>query len=187
MERIKLLIKTLLKLENVQLQKIIESADLLSNTLLNGGTVFWCGNGGSAAQALHLSTELIVKYKNTRKPYPSIALNADVSLLTAAGNDFGFEEVFVRQIEGLGKENDLLVALSTSGKSPNVLKAIHKAKEKEMKVIFLTGQEPTEVENIVDIVIHVPSKDTPIIQECHQIIGHIIIEEAEKLLEGDEK
>jgi len=182
-KRFEEVLKTIELLSKTETDKIILSAEIISNALKKGKKVLWCGNGGSAAQAMHFSTELMVKYKTKRTPFPSVSLSADTSLITATGNDFGFDEIFSRQVEGLGKEGDVLVALSTSGSSKNVIKAIKTAIAKKMAVIFLTGADPTEVEDQVDVVIHVPSKNTPIIQECHQIIGHIIIEELEKKLE----
>ncbi len=176
-------LKTIELLAEKESNKIKNAAEIIYNALKNGKKVIWCGNGGSAAQAMHFNTELIVKYKNPRSSLPSIALTSDTSVITATANDFGFNEIFTRQIEGLGKEGDVLVALSTSGSSMNVIKAIKTAKAKKMVVIFLTGENFTEVEEEVDVVIHVPSRNTPIIQECHQIIGHIIIEELEKKLE----
>ncbi|HOP32644.1 MAG TPA: SIS domain-containing protein [Candidatus Hydrothermia bacterium] len=184
MERLREIIEILETLKEKESEKLRNAANLIAMTLKSGNTIFWCGNGGSAAQAMHFSTELMVKYKSNRRPFQSIALSADPVLLTAAGNDFGFDEIFSRQIEGLGRENDLLVAITTSGSSANILKAIKKAKEYKIKVILITGEKALELDDDVNVAIHVPSHNTPLIQECHEIIGHILVEEAEKLLGG---
>ena len=139
--------------------------------------LFLCGNGGSAADCQHLAAEFVVKYKSVRTPYPAISLTTDSSILTAAGNDFGFDSIFSRQIEAHGQPGDVLLAFSTSGKSPNVLKAIQQANDFAMKVIAFTGQAGIEAD--VDVCLKVPSSVTARIQEAHILMGHILCELAE--------
>ncbi|MGB9823796.1 MAG: D-sedoheptulose-7-phosphate isomerase [Candidatus Hydrothermia bacterium] len=162
---------------------IEKAASIVAESIKEGHKVLWCGNGGSASQAMHFSAELTVRYKNNRAPYPSISLTADSVFLTACSNDYSFKDIFSRQVSAVGEKGDVLIAISTSGKSPNVNEAVKAAKEKNMKIIYLTGENPCEVENLCDVVIHVPSSDTPIVQECHEVVGHILIEITEKKME----
>lgn len=184
MERLRRVIETLEVFYKTEISNLEKASFLMAETIRSGNKIMWCGNGGSAAQAMHFSTELMARYKETRNPLPSLALPADAVLLTATANDFGFEHAFSRQVEGLGKEGDLLVAITTSGSSKNVVNAIKVAKSKKIKVILLTGERGSEFEEEVDILIKVPSVETPIIQECHEIIGHILVEGIEKNLGG---
>ena len=155
---------------------------MIINTLRDGGKVLICGNGGSAADAQHIAGELLGKFYMIRRALPAIALNTNTSVITAIGNDTSFDEIFSRQVEALGTEKDVLIAISTSGNSRNVIKAIEKAKEKGMKVIGLTGRSGGMMRNICDVLINVPSQDTPRVQESHITIGHIICEIVEKEL-----
>ncbi len=160
---------------------IDEAAALIINTLKNGGKVIFCGNGGSAADSQHLAAELMGRYKFDRKPLPALSLTVDTSALTAIGNDYGYDDVFSRQLEGIGVKGDLLIGISTSGNSKNVIKAINTAKNKEIKVIAFTGQKGGEMKNIADICINVPSDITNNIQEMHIAVGHMLcgfVEEA---------
>ena len=149
-------------------------------TLELGNKILLCGNGGSAADAQHIACELIAKLKHHRKALPAIALTTNTSILTAVANDNAFEEIFARQVEALGKPGDVLVGISTSGNSPNVLKAVHTAKEKRLKTIGLTGAKGDRLASITDICIKVPSDDTQRIQEAHITIGHIICQIVEE-------
>jgi D-sedoheptulose 7-phosphate isomerase len=162
---------------------IEKAASIVAESIKDGHKILWCGNGGSASQAMHFSAELTVRYKKNRSPYPSISLTADSVFLTACSNDYTFKDTFSRQVSAVGEKGDVLIAISTSGRSINVNEAVKVAKEKSMKVIYLTGESPCEVENLCDIVIHVPSSDTPIVQECHEVIGHILIETVERKME----
>lgn len=181
-ERLNLTIQTLNKLQE-QILPLLESSSLMiAEAIRKGNKVLWCGNGGSAAQALHFSTELTVKYKNPRQPLPSLSLPQDPVYLTAISNDLSFENSFSRLVQAIGKEGDILVALSTSGKSKNVNEAVRQAKKMGIKVIYLTGLNTSEVEEFCDIIFHVPSTETPVIQECHEVIGHILIELIEQKL-----
>ena len=160
----------------------IEAAgEQLINTLKQGGKVLLCGNGGSAADCQHIAAELVVRYEKKRKALAAIALTTDSSILTAHANDFDFETVFSRQIEALGNDKDCLIAISTSGKSKNILRAVEAAKSKSMIVIGLTGSEGGELSKQATVSVIVPSVVTARIQEAHILIGHWwcgVIEEA---------
>lgn len=163
--------------------KIEEGATHLSARLRNGGTVAFCGNGGSAAIADHLAAEFVGRYKQNRKPLPAISFNASASL-TAIGNDYGFEDVFARQVQAHLHANDILVAMSTSGKSLNVLRAVEVARKLDVLTIGLTGIHapdwPNALADAADLAICIPSTDTARIQECHLFIGHVWCEEIER-------
>lgn len=159
-------------------------ASLVAATVARGRTVFFCGNGGSAAQAQHFAAELAVRYVVDRPAIPSIALNADTAILTAVGNDYGFERVFARQIESLGRRGDLLVAMSTSGSSPNVIAAVKAAKERGLKVIGFTGARGRAFARRCDLALVVPATATARIQEAHLLVGHLLCERAEAVAKG---
>ena len=164
--------------------QIIEIAKILSRCLKRGKKIFFCGNGGSAADAQHLAAELVVRLKKNskRRALAAIALSTNASVLTACSNDFGFEQVFSRQIEALGQKEDCLVAISTSGRSKNVNLACKTAKEKDLLVISLLGGKGGSQARLSDYKIMVPSTDTPRIQEAHITIGHIICDLIERRL-----
>tara|TARA_Y100000588_G_scaffold272520_1_gene288322 strand:+ start:576 stop:1151 length:576 start_codon:yes stop_codon:yes gene_type:complete len=156
-------------------EQIEKAAEVFINCIKNGGKIFWCGNGGSAGDAQHLATELMGGMTDhDRKPIPSIALTTDSSFLTAWSNDTDFESIFSRQIQGLGEEGDVLVGISTSGNSKNVINALKQAKYKNLKTISLTGKTGGNLDGIADITIKVPSNDTQRIQESHIMIGQIL-------------
>ncbi len=164
-----------------QSEAIEAAGALLINTLKQGGKIMLCGNGGSAADCQHIAAELVVRYEKKRQSMAAIALTTDSSILTAHANDFDFETVFSRQVEGLGHSNDCLIAISTSGTSKNILKATETAKAKGMTVIGLTGNEGGELSLQATLAVIVPSKVTARIQEAHILIGHWwcgVIEEA---------
>lgn len=144
-----------------------------------GGFVYTCGNGGSAAEAMHLSEELIGKYKRPRKPYPAVCLNADPTAITCIANDYGYEQVFARQIEALGRPGDLLVGFSTSGESPNVLRAFEVARQRGVVTIGMLGKSGGKCAAVSDIALVVDHQATEIIQECHQVVLHLILEAVE--------
>ena len=148
----------------------------------NNGKILIAGNGGSAADSQHMATELVGRFYQSRKPLAAIALTTDSSILTAISNDCGFNEVFSRQIEALGTEGDVFVAISTSGTSDNIIHAIMTAKNKGLVVIGLSGQNVSQMSGLCDIMIQVPSSDTPKIQELHLMIEHIICSIVEKTL-----
>jgi D-sedoheptulose 7-phosphate isomerase len=154
--------------------QIAEIAEVAIKSLKAGGTIFWCGNGGSAADSQHLAAELIGRYKLDRRAISSIALTTDTSILTAISNDFGFEFVFTRQLEGLAREGDVLVALTTSGNSQSILNVIRKASELNVSTVLLTSIKYNG--NQGDYVLKVESKETEHIQHAHTAIGHVICE-----------
>ena len=165
-----------------ELQNHIHMACVIAtDTLAKGNKILICGNGGSAADAQHIAAELTGRYKKNRIALPAIALSVDTSALTAIGNDFGFETVFSRQLEALAKEGDLLIAISTSGNSENVINALKKAKELNCRSISLSGKGGGRMNQISDVNIVVPSNDTPRIQEMHILIGHIICQSVDNV------
>jgi D-sedoheptulose 7-phosphate isomerase len=153
------------------IQAIIECA---WDSLQRGGKLLFCGNGGSAADAQHLATECMVRLESERCPIPALALTTDTSLLTAAGNDHGFETIFARQIAGLGRRGDVLVAISTSGNSPNVVCAVEEARRRELQTIGLLGKDGGRLQDLVHLALVVPSSNTQRIQEVHITVGHIV-------------
>jgi D-sedoheptulose 7-phosphate isomerase len=158
---------------------IAAAAGLVQGTLAGGGTLFFCGNGGSAADAQHLATEYVVRYMKNRRALPAIALTTDTSLLTAAANDLGFDQIFSRQVEALVRAGDLLVVHSTSGNSPNVLKAAEAAKAKGAKVLALTARDGGSLKALADVAVVIPTDRTDRAQEMHLMIQHVICELAE--------
>ena len=156
-----------------------QSAEVFANALELGNTIFWCGNGGSASESSHLAVELIGRFKNNRRPLPSISLNSDTSAITCIANDFGYDEIFARQLEGLAKEGDVLVVLSTSGKSENVIRALRNGKELGVTTIALLGKGGGEAVSLADYPIVINSSETARIQEIHLLIGHTFCEFAE--------
>jgi D-sedoheptulose 7-phosphate isomerase len=154
-------------------------AKVIADTLKKNGTVFWCGNGGSAAESSHLAVELIGRFKNNRKSLPSISLNADSSAITCIANDFGYEEIFARQLEGLGKKGDVLIVLSTSGESENILRVLRKAKDMGITSIALLGKGGGQAASLSNLAIVVNSEETARIQEIHLLLGHTFCEYAE--------
>ena len=157
------------------IEDIQSAASLMIDSLRKEGSIFWCGNGGSAADAQHLATELMGGMtSHDRKPIPSIALTTDSSFLTAWSNDMGFESVFSRQIQGLVKVGDVLIGISTSGNSENVLAAVKQAKFKELSTIVFTGNSGGKIDGLADISINIPSEDTQRIQEAHIMVGQIL-------------
>ncbi|MCP3661086.1 MAG: D-sedoheptulose 7-phosphate isomerase [Gammaproteobacteria bacterium] len=166
-------------LEKNNLSEVI---DLIIETITNKNKLLICGNGGSATNAQHFSAELVGRYKLDRKSLPAIALTTDSSIITAIGNDYGYSEVFSRQIEGLGNINDVLFAISTSGNSPNLLRAIEEAKNNNINVIGLLGKDGGKMKEICDLSIIIPSDNTPRIQELHIMVIHIICEILEDIL-----
>ena len=161
--------------------ELLTTADCLIETLKTGGKILVCGNGGSAGQALLLVAELVVRYRTERQGLAAIALGPNPSVITAQGNDVGFEWIFSRQVEALGKKGDVLVAVSTSGRSPNILRAAESAKSTGMPVIALTGNKDSPLRKLADMGVFVPSGETPHIQVAHLAIIHIwcqLIDEA---------
>jgi D-sedoheptulose 7-phosphate isomerase len=163
---------------------ILEIANTMIEALNNGKKVIWMGNGGSAADAQHLAAELVSKFYLERAGLPSLALNANTSILTAVGNDYGFDHVFERQIEAVAESGDVVVGISTSGNSPNVLRAIDHARSKGCVTVAMTGRSGGQLVHSVDLCFRAPSDDTPRIQEVHITAGHIICEVVEATIFG---
>jgi len=158
------------------IEEIGEGGNLMAQTILQGGKILLFGNGGSASDAQHIAAELVGRYKRERPGLPAVALTTDTSILTAVGNDYAFKEIFARQVEGLGRKGDLIIALSTSGNSPNVIAGVEKGLEIGLKVVTLTGKGGGKLGKMGDINIIVPSQNTPRIQEMHILIGHMMCE-----------
>ena len=155
---------------------------MVRDTVRNQRTLFFCGNGGSAADAQHMATEYVVRYMRNRRAYPAIALTTDTSLLMAAANDFGFDHVFSRQVEALGKPGDLLIVHSTSGNSPNVLLAAETARKQGMKVLAFSARDGGKLRALADHSVVIPTDRTDRAQELHLCIEHLICEIVEREL-----
>jgi len=171
------------------LNDIQSSVELMIRTAKENKSIFWCGNGGSAADSQHMAAELMGGLRShDRRPIKSIALTTDSSFITAWSNDTSYDEIFSRQLDALGEEGDLIVAISTSGNSINIFQALMLAKKKNINSIILTGASGGSIANMGDCVIKVPSDDTQRIQEAHLLIEHILCESVEKaLMESDEQ
>jgi D-sedoheptulose 7-phosphate isomerase len=167
-----------------QAEAIAAIADRYETTLRGGGTLLFAGNGGSAADAQHIATEYVVRYQTNRPAMRAVALTTDTSLLTACANDMGFDEVFARQVEALAEPGDLLVLHSTSGESPNVIRAAQSAKARGVGVVALLGKSGGSLKDLVDVALIVPSNDTAHIQELHLAIEHVICDLVEDRLKG---
>lgn len=163
-----------------QMEVISDIAERCRATLTAGQKILFCGNGGSAADAQHLAAELIGRFQKERRSLAAVALTTDTSILTAVANDYGYEEVFARQVEGLGRSGDVLIGISTSGNSKNVVKAVEKARDIGMHTIAFTGEGGGKLSSLCDITLAVPSKVTARIQEMHILVGHIICELVEE-------
>ncbi|HYD54521.1 MAG TPA: SIS domain-containing protein [Gemmatimonadaceae bacterium] len=159
-----------------------EALRLVRETVQGGGTLFFCGNGGSAADAQHMATEYVVRYMRNRRAYPAVALTTDTSLLTAAGNDFGFDHVFSRQVEALARPGDLLVIHSTSGNSPNVLRAAEAARAKGVRVLAFSARDGGALRALADHNVIVPTTRTDRAQELHLCLEHVICDLVEREL-----
>ncbi len=155
-------------------------ASAIIDTFKSGNALYLCGNGGSASDAQHIAAELSGRYKLDRNPLPAESLNNNTSAITAIANDYGFEFIYERLLQSQGKKNDCLICISTSGNSPNVVKAAQYAKENGIVAIGFTGAKDSELSKICDITLKVPSTDTPIIQESHIMIGHVICQIVEE-------
>ena len=159
-----------------------KAADMITNCLRAGNKLLVCGNGGSAADAAHFATEFVVRFTHDRPAYPAIALTSDGGLLTAAGNDYGFEEIFARQVAAFGKENDLLICLTTSGNSENVKRALAEAKTRKLKTIALLGRDGGSTLGMADVDLVVKGDSTARIQEAHKLLLHVLCEIVEERL-----
>ncbi len=175
--------KKILEDSNI-IETIKKVVDYIVDVYKNNGKILLCGNGGSAADAQHIAAEFSGRFKLDRRPLFAEALHVNTSYLTAVANDYSYDEVFSRLVEAFGKSGDFLIAISTSGNSPNILKAIEKARELGIKVLGLSGKDGGKMKDMCDYIIVVPSYNTPRIQEAHIMIGHIIAELVENNLFG---
>ena len=164
------------------LERIKKAAEIIIESLNNGGKIHFCGNGGSAADAQHLAAELSGRFYYDRPPLNAEALHCNTSYLTAVGNDYGYDFIFARLLRGTAKKGDVLIGISTSGNSKNILKAYEVCREMGITVISMTGQTGGAMKEFSDLLLNVPSTDTPRIQESHIMIGHIICELVESAL-----
>jgi D-sedoheptulose 7-phosphate isomerase len=162
-----------LTIETMQ-EKLVLASLLVVETLKNGNKVLLCGNGGSAADAQHIAAELVGRYKSNRRGFPAIALTTDSSILTSIGNDYGYDKIFDRQVEALANKGDLIIGISTSGNSQNIVNALKLGKELDCKTLGFSGSKGGVMNELCDINLIVPSNDTPRIQEMHILFGHII-------------
>ncbi|MCZ2101137.1 MAG: D-sedoheptulose 7-phosphate isomerase [Chitinophagales bacterium] len=164
------------------LSSIHQACDVIVKALKDQKKLLFCGNGGSAADAQHLAAEFTGRFYLERKALPAEALHANTSYLTAVANDYGYNHVYSRLVDGIGHAGDILIALSTSGNSENIIQAIETAKEKDMLTIGFTGESGGKMKDLCDILINIPSKETPRIQESHIMVGHIICQLTESQL-----
>ena len=179
MKNVKSFISALAAIDEGDNLRIANLGSQIAHSLNAGSSIFWCGNGGSAAESSHLAVELIGRLKNNRRPLPSISLNYDTSALTCIANDFGYDEIFARQLEGLAKLGDVLVVLSTSGESENIMRALRKAREIGVTTIALLGKGGGQAKDLADYSIVIYSNETARIQEIHLLLGHTFCEFAE--------
>src|SRR5438046_5142660 len=168
-------IETLQSLKKLQ-PEVALAADFIADCLTNGNKLLICGNGGSASDAAHFATELVVRFAKDRPAYPAICLTGDGGLLTAAGNDYGFDEIFARQVAAFGVPGDVLICLTTSGKSKNVMRALQEAKARKLKTIAFLGRDGGSTIGIADIDLLVKDDSTARIQEAHKLLIHVLCE-----------
>jgi D-sedoheptulose 7-phosphate isomerase len=186
MEKIRNIIRASIETKQKVLadDELVKTIDNIVKAIVNafkdGRHIYFCGNGGSAADAQHLAAEFSGRFYMERKALPAEALHCNTSYLTAVANDYSFDVIYSRLIDGIGKEGDVLIGISTSGNSPNILNAIITAKEKKMITVGFTGESGGKMKNISDYLINIPSTDTPRIQESHIMVGHIICQLAEE-------
>jgi phosphoheptose isomerase len=164
-------------------QEMAQAADVIDQCLRAGKKLLVCGNGGSATDASHFATELVVRFTKDRRALPAICLTSDTGILTAAGNDYGFDEIFARQVAAFGEPGDLLICLTTSGKSRNVIRALEEAKARKLRTIAFLGREGGSSNGIADIDLLVRSNSTARVQEAHQLLLHVLCETIESRLE----
>ena len=163
-------------------QNLLAAVEVCATAIRQGGKILFCGNGGSAADAQHLATELTIRYRTNRLPIAAVALTTDTSALTACGNDLGFDQIFSRQVHAIGRAGDVLIGTSTSGNSPNVILAVEKARELQMRTIAFVGGTGGKLTDLTEIVLKVPSRTTARIQEMHIFLGHLFCELLEQRL-----
>lgn len=175
-------IDLIIKIKNNKsiLDQINKSIISIVEAIKNGNKILLAGNGGSAAESQHIAAEYVGRFNLNRKSMPAIALTTDTSIITSVGNDFGFDKIFQRQIQAFGKKNDIFIAYSTSGKSKNIINALKEAKKKQLMTISFIGSNGANLKEYSDLCIRIPSTRTDKIQECHNMIGHLICNLVEK-------
>jgi D-sedoheptulose 7-phosphate isomerase len=174
-------IETLKSLEKIE-SKIARATEMIEQCLRSGSKLLVCGNGGSASDAAHFATELVVRFAKDRRAYPAICLTGDGGLLTAAGNDYGFDEIFALQVAAFGLEGDVLIVLTTSGKSKNVRRALEEAKSHKLKTIAFLGRDGGSTIGLADVDLLIATDSTARIQEAHQLLLHVLCEAVESRL-----
>jgi D-sedoheptulose 7-phosphate isomerase len=175
-------VRTLKSLKDVEPQ-LSRAADLIDQSLRAGNKLLVCGNGGSAADASHFATELVVRFANDRRPLPAICLASDSGILTAAANDYGFDEIFARQVAAFAQPGDVLICLTTSGKSKNLIRALEEAKARKLKTIAFLGRDGGSTIGIADLDLLIKSDSTARVQEAHQLLLHVLCEMIESRLD----
>lgn len=183
-ETLRRAIATLQAFQEEGLTQVVRAAELITRSLAAGGKLLVFGNGGSAADAQHLAAELVNRYQLERPALPAVALTTDTSILTSIANDYHYDQVFVRQLKALGRAGDVALGISTSGRSANVLEALAAARERGLSTVGLTGREGGEMASHCDILITVPSRETPRIQEVHAVVIHLLCELVDRGLFG---
>ena len=174
--------ETLRRFRETQGEKVVQAARMIASAFSNGGKILIFGNGGSAADAQHLAAEFVNRFRIERPPLPALALTTNSSVLTSVGNDYSFDEIFAKQIKALGQAGDVALAISTSGRSANVLAGVREGRERGLTTIGLTGGQESPLAREVDLAIVVPSEDTPRIQEVHLVVEHLLCELVDTLL-----
>lgn len=164
------------------IETIIEVSKLIADTFGRGNKLLIFGNGGSACDASHIAAEFVNRFKKERPAFPALALNTDMAVLTSIANDYDYSEIFARQMKAFAQENDVVIAISTSGKSPNVIKAVNVARKKKLKTIAFTGAKGDDLASKCDYVFAVPSSDTPRVQETHITLAHVLCQMVEEIL-----
>jgi D-sedoheptulose 7-phosphate isomerase len=177
-------LSSILSLMATREEAVAQAAAMVIDAIRSGHGVLVCGNGGSAAEAQHLAGELVGRFRRERDAWPVLALTADMATVTAVANDYGFEHVFARQVAAFGRPGDVLIGFSTSGESVNVVNAARFARERGLRVIAFTGREPTSLGRLADVDLAVPCQETPLIQEVHTVLVHVICEIVEETLSG---
>jgi D-sedoheptulose 7-phosphate isomerase len=170
------------KFVNENIETIIEVSNVLAETFSNGGKLLLFGNGGSACDASHIAAEFVNRFKKERPAFPALALNTDMAILTSIANDYNYVNVFERQLKAFAQEGDIVIAISTSGNSPNIVKAVEAAKRKKIRTIAFTGEKGDKLAEKCDYVFAVPSNNTPRIQETHITLGHVLCQMVEEIL-----
>ena len=164
------------------METIIEVSKLMADAMNNGNKLLLFGNGGSACDASHIAAEFVNRFQRERPAFPAIALNSDMAVITSIANDYDYSTIFERQLKALAQEGDVVIAISTSGTSPNVIKAVETALRKGLKVVALTGAKGDKLASMSDYIFAVPSNDTPRVQETHITLGHVLCEMVEEIL-----